>query len=96
MPAQVKDLKKGDLFRVQHEGKDGLTEFSPWQVALEDANHDEATGNVSVQSDGVHIIMGRPEIVHLHMRHDGMTRTPVSPEPVPERKVEPDSNPEKH
>jgi len=82
-PAQVQDLKKGDLFRVQHEGENGLMEFSPWQVALEDATYEEVAGNVHVTSDAVHLVMGNPVICKMTMRGDTFKSEPLSPTSVP-------------
>jgi len=64
IPAKLQDLKKGELYRVQMRNEEGQLEWTDWQVALTNAIKEES-GRVSLNSDTVHLIMGRPELVSI-------------------------------
>ena len=71
IPVVFEKIKRGDIFRVLYETEDGRTEFSPWQVALEDSKNQEKE-SFNIKADTVHVVMGRPEIIDIAVREGEM------------------------
>jgi hypothetical protein len=92
LPCDLKDLKPGDLHRIEFIEDDGTTKYSDWQVALNSGAPDEQ-GKINLKSDVVHFIIGKPEQFSITGRKDSdhYERKPVVGVPVPkagEKKTE--------
>ena len=72
IPGELQKIKKGELFRVRMRDAEDNLEWSGWQVALADANV-KPNGKTEVNSDQMHLIMGRPELVNIISKSDGDT-----------------------
>lgn len=82
---QTKDIKRGDIFRLTVKDAGGRETQTEFMVALTDAAVDPETGALSLQSDTIHIVAGRPECLQLSVRKGELTRQPLAPQTVPQR-----------
>jgi hypothetical protein len=73
VPGDIKTIRRGQLFRVLMKDTEGNREWSGWQVALADAVVSD-NGKVEVNSDELHLIIGRPEIVNMVSQADKQTQ----------------------
>lgn len=81
---RVADLKKGDIFRLSVRDEQGNLTQSEWMVAVTDAVV-SPDGELSIQSDTVHLVMGRPELVSFTVRRGEITKKPLTPQAVQPR-----------
>jgi len=66
---ELKDLKKGTMFKVVTAGKDGEgREESSWQIAMMDPTVDKETGNVKFKADTLTMMIGTPNVVDVISR----------------------------